>query len=103
MLRITRVRAVSVAKIMGTIYALLGLLIGLAFAGFGAIAGTLAANIGADESQLLVISGMAVYSMVAIVAMPIMYGIMGFIGGLIMGAFYNLVAGWVGGIEIETE
>ena len=49
MLRITRVRAISIAKIMGVIYALLGVLIGLIAAGFSAIAGTLAASSGAGR------------------------------------------------------
>ncbi len=35
------------------------------------------------------------------VAMPILYGIFGVIGGAIGAALYNLVAGWVGGIEVE--
>ncbi len=35
------------------------------------------------------------------VAMPILYGIFGIIGGAIGAALYNLVAGWVGGIEVE--
>ena len=36
-------------------------------------------------------------------AMPIIYGLMGVIGGAIGAALYNLVAGWVGGIEIEFD
>ena len=32
-----------------------------------------------------------------------MYGVMGFIGGAIGAFVYNLVAGVVGGIEIEVE
>jgi len=37
------------------------------------------------------------------VAMPVMYGIFGVIGGAIGAALYNLVAGWVGGLEVELE
>jgi hypothetical protein len=39
----------------------------------------------------------------AIIIFPIMYGVIGFIAGAIGGALYNLVAGVVGGIEIEVE
>jgi hypothetical protein len=39
----------------------------------------------------------------AVVVMPIMYGIIGFIGGIIMAAIYNLVAGVVGGLEFDFE
>ena len=37
------------------------------------------------------------------IIMLILYPIMGFIGGLIMAAFYNLVSKWVGGIEVTVE
>jgi uncharacterized membrane protein len=35
--------------------------------------------------------------------MPIMYGVMGFIFGILMAAIYNLIARWIGGIEVEVE
>ena len=34
---------------------------------------------------------------------PIIYGIAGFAGGLIMGGLYNLVSKWIGGVEFEFE
>jgi len=34
---------------------------------------------------------------------PIMYGAFGFIGGIIAGALYNVVARWTGGIEVQLE
>ena len=36
-------------------------------------------------------------------AMPILYIIMGFIGGIIAAFIYNLSAKWVGGVVIEFE
>ena len=35
--------------------------------------------------------------------MPVIYGVMGFIFGVISAAIYNLVARWIGGIEVEVE
>jgi len=35
--------------------------------------------------------------------MPVIYGVMGFIFGVIGAALYNLVANWIGGIEVEVE
>jgi hypothetical protein len=35
--------------------------------------------------------------------MPIFYAVFGFIFGIISAAIYNLVARWVGGIEVEVE
>jgi len=37
----------------------------------------------------------------ALIILPIMYGAMGFVGGIIMAAFYNLVASIVGGLELD--
>lgn len=34
---------------------------------------------------------------------PVFYAVVGFIGTMIFCALYNLVAGWVGGIEVELE
>ncbi len=35
--------------------------------------------------------------------MPIIYGVMGFVGGIVAAALYNLFARWIGGIEVEVE
>ena len=37
------------------------------------------------------------------IAAPVFYAIMGFLIGVIGAAIYNLVASWVGGLEIEVE
>jgi hypothetical protein len=39
----------------------------------------------------------------SIIFLPIFYGILGFIGGLITAWTYNLVARFAGGLEIELE
>jgi hypothetical protein len=39
----------------------------------------------------------------AIVFFPILYACIGFIGALIAAWLYNLVAGMVGGIELEVQ
>jgi hypothetical protein len=45
--------------------------------------------------------GTAGFGTMFALAMPIIYGVMGIVGGAIGAALYNLVAGWVGGIEVE--
>jgi predicted Co/Zn/Cd cation transporter (cation efflux family) len=37
------------------------------------------------------------------VVLPIMYAFLGFIGGVIMAALYNLIACWTGGFEFEVK
>lgn len=37
------------------------------------------------------------------ILIPVIYAIVGFISTIVVCALYNLVAGWVGGIEVEFE
>ena len=39
----------------------------------------------------------------AIVFLPIFYGGLGFVFSLIGAALFNLVAGWVGGVELDVQ
>jgi hypothetical protein len=39
----------------------------------------------------------------AIIFAPILYGILGFIFGILLALFYNITTGLVGGIEIEVS
>ena len=39
----------------------------------------------------------------ALIALPIFYGVAGFIGGIITAALYNLFQKWVGGVKIEFQ
>ena len=93
---IRRVGVMSVAKLYGALSAALGLCAGLLIAAVGSIGSALS-----SESQALF--PFAGIGIAAIVVLPILYGIVGFIGGAIGGALYNLFAGIVGGIEIETS
>ena len=44
-----------------------------------------------------------VLGIVMMVAVPIMYGVMGFIGGIITAVVYNAAAGMIGGVKFELE
>jgi hypothetical protein len=86
--RIKRFSIGQSAKFLGVLYALFGaifipffLLLGM-FAPEGAGAG---------------------FGTIFAILMPVMYGVFGVIGGAIGAALYNLVAGWIGGIEVEME
>jgi hypothetical protein len=81
----------SLAKIMGLLYALIGLIVG-AFVSLFAVVG--AAFMSSSSSSALLGVG-------AIIVFPILYGVLGFVGGVISAALYNLLAGMIGGIEIE--
>ena len=99
---ITRVGPLSVAKVAGVLYVVIGLIAGclvsllaLAGGGFAAAAGDAD---GAGFGPLAALFGVG-----AIIFLPIFYGVLGVIGGLLGGAFYNMVAGMVGGVEIDVQ
>lgn len=88
----------SAAKVMGALYAGIGLL----FGGVVSLFSVLGAAFGASQGEGSAIVGL-LFGVGAVVVMPIFYGVMGVIGGAIGALLYNLVAGFVGGIELEVE
>jgi hypothetical protein len=93
------VGVMSLGKIAGTLYGLMGVLIG----GILALFSTLGLALGQGSSSQAPAWFAAIFGVGAIVFVPIVYGIMGFIGGLITALLYNLLAGFVGGIEMELQ
>jgi hypothetical protein len=98
-LTIKRLDAVSVAKLSATIYAILGLIIG----GLVSIVAILGAVIPlSDDDQGARVLGIF-FGVGAVIFFPVFYGVIGFIGGLIMAGLYNLVAPRVGGVWCDVE
>src|SRR4029077_19013388 len=93
---IKRIGPVSCARISGTLYALFGL-IGGAFISLFALAGGMTSN-RAGGAMFGAIMGVG-----AIVMMPIIYGLIGFVVTLVSAWLYNIVAGLVGGVEIDVQ
>ncbi len=92
---INRVGPVSVAKISGTLYAIVGLFIGGVF--------SLIALAGSATHAFEAPGFGALMGIAAIVVFPILYGALGFIGALIMAGLYNFLAGIVGGVELDIR
>ena len=93
---IRRVGVWSAAKLYAAITASIGLFIGIVVAmlsAFGAAAG-----MQEDAGAIAGLLGIG-----AIVIAPIFYGVMGLIGGAIGALLYNVFAGLVGGLEVETQ
>ncbi len=84
----------SVAKIMAMIQACLGLIAAPFFLVIGLMGSVLGERSGPAAS---------IFGIGFAILMPFIYGIVGFITGLIGGLLYNLFARWVGGIELELE
>lgn len=91
------VGVMSVAKIMGFIYACLGLIFVPVFLLIG-IAGSV---VGQKDMPFAPFAGL--FGIVMAILMPFAYGVMGFITGAIGAALYNVIARKVGGFELEFE
>ena len=88
---VKKVDIMSMAKVQAVICAIFGLILGITVALFGGIIGSVSGSV------------MGVWGIASIIILPILYAIFGFIAGALGAVFYNLAAGWVGGIEVELE
>ena len=94
-----RIGVLSLAKICAIVYAVLGLIIGF-FVSAIALMGTMIGS-AFNESAVPFIG--LFFGIGSIIIFPILYGVLGFLGGLISAAIYNLVARGIGGLEMEFE
>lgn len=98
---IKRIGVVKAGVIQACVMALFGLIAGLCMLLFGSFAGGLMGAAGGDAGAGLglgMIGGIG-----AVIFLPILYGVFGFIAGVIGAAVYNLVARFVGGLELEVQ
>jgi hypothetical protein len=95
---VRRIGVLSIGKIAGLLYASLGLIIG-AFVALASTVGGLAGLAQGEGSGFL---GMFL-GVGAIVLFPCFYGLVGALMGMLMSALYNLVAGMIGGVELEVD
>ena len=91
---IKSVGVLSVAKIMGLVYGCMGLI----FAPFFLLIGLVGSMAGQAKSPF---AGM--FGIVFAIFMPVLYGAIGFVAGLLGALLYNLFARLVGGFELELE
>lgn len=91
MAEIKRIEVMPLAKIYTVFMAIFGVVIGIFYAIIGVIYGASAGSLGLG-------AGLGV---LAIIVMPIIYGLLGFISGVIGAWMYNLLAGWLGGVKID--
>jgi hypothetical protein len=82
------------------LYAAIGLIVGL-FVSIAALFGVALAS-GAEGEPGAAFIGL-LFGVGAIVVLPIVYGLLGFVSALVGAALYNLVARVTGGVELELE
>jgi hypothetical protein len=93
---IKRIGPMSLAKIAGTLYTALGLMVG-GIISMVSLAGGFAPR-NPEAAALGVLFGVG-----AIVVFPILYGGIGFVMTLLVAWLYNVVAGFVGGVEMDVQ
>jgi hypothetical protein len=93
---ITRIGVWSAAKLYAAIAGTMGLIIGFIIAVLSAVG----AAAGMQEDAGLAAGFLGIG---AVIIAPIFYGVMGLVGGAIGALLYNIFAGLVGGLEIETR
>lgn len=87
---IKNVNALSLAKVQAFFLGLMGLVLMIPF----------------FLISLFVLDGQspfAPFSFLFILLIPLFYAFMGFVMGLVMGWLYNVIAKWVGGIEVTIQ
>ena len=87
---LNRIGSRSAAKVVAVLYAIFGLIVGAFF--------SIAALFRPDGGGLGAMWGVA-----AVVIFPVLYGVLGFLVTLLTTWLYNVVAGAVGGIELDLR
>lgn len=98
---IRRVGPGSAFRVGLAVYGFLGLVLGLFFGLFSLLAGSLA-SLTPESTPGGPLIRLA-FGFGAIIFFPVIYGVMGGIFAAIGAAIYNLVARWVGGLEVEIN
>ena len=86
---LNRIGPLSAAKVVAVLYAIFGLIMGAFF--------SLAALFRADGGVS------PLWGVAAVVIFPVLYGVLGFLVTLLATWLYNVVAGAVGGIELDLR
>lgn len=92
--RIKRITPLQLGKMLAVLYGIMGLL----FLPFLLIMSFVASQAPAEQRV-----GMMAFGFGFALLAPVMYAAMGFLIGLLGALIYNLVAKWIGGIEVEFE
>jgi len=93
-----RIDPLQLGKISGAFYGLISLIFAPLFILFAIIASFAPKAQGSPSAPITIGIGLAMA-----VFLPIIYAAMGFIFGVIGAWLYNLIAKWLGGIQVQVE
>ena len=98
MQKLKRVGVLSVAKIQSAVMGVIGLIAGLIGGAIWAVTGIIAI-VGGTKAGFM----MLVLAVAAVILAPLFYAALGFVFGALWAWVYDVVAGRIGGIELELE
>jgi hypothetical protein len=101
MATVKRVGPGSAFKIGLVLYGILGLLLGIVMACVSMVAGSLG-TMGSSAVPGARALGFGM-GLSAVIVFPLLYGLFGGVFAAIGAVLYNLVAGWVGGLEVDIS
>lgn len=94
LMKVKKIGVLSMAKIYGAIGVVIGFAIGLLIAFFSVFIAMF------PVKGSMMFAGLG---LLAIIIVPLLYGIILFIAGAVGAWIYNIFAAWVGPVEIELE
>lgn len=97
-MRLKTIGPMSCGKTLGVLYAM----IGLVFGGLVSLFSVLGSAIGMAQGQQGAGFG-ALFGIGAVILMPLLYGCLGFVGGILGAFLYNVTARFSGGIELDLS
>ncbi len=100
---IKRFGVFSVAKIQALLGFVFGLIIGVIYGLILIVFGAAMSSLGPRNDAMAGGISTVVMGVIVMITLPIMYGVLGFIGGVIGALIYNAMAGIVGGVKFELE
>ena len=92
MQEIKKIDFLSLGKILGIIYIFIGLVIGVIYSIVSFI------NVLLGTTEIIYFIGLF-----SIIIMPIFYGVLGFVSGILSAIIYNIASSKIGGIKIELR
>ena len=99
---IRRFGVISVAKMHGLLMFIFGLIIGILYGLFFIVFGAAMSAAGGSDARVGGMSSIAA-GIGFMIGVPILYGILGFVMGIIGALIYNALSGIIGGIKFELE
>ena len=100
---IKRFGVFSVAKMYGLLGFVMGLIIGVIYGLILIVFGAAMSSLAPGNDAMAGGISTVVMGVIVMIALPIMYGVFGFIGGIIGALIYNAASGIIGGVKFELE